>query len=115
MTRSGARSNELLLKGQAQQWATPMQADDGSKVTRNSKQQNLIAQSYHFSHQGPPQKSGEPSTKTLNPLFVEWLMGWPIGWTDYARPVTGLSHYRRLMRMSLSRIVSQKPKQRELF
>ena len=20
--------------------------------------------------------------RSLNPLFVEWLMGWPIGWTD---------------------------------
>lgn len=23
-----------------------------------------------------------PSALRLNPLFVEWLMGWPIGWTD---------------------------------
>ncbi len=21
---------------------------------------------------------------TLNPPWVEWLMGWPIGWTDFA-------------------------------
>lgn len=24
------------------------------------------------------------STGQLNPLWVEWLMGWPAGWTDYA-------------------------------
>ena len=25
---------------------------------------------------------------TLNPRFVEWLMGWPIGWTDCDSQVT---------------------------
>jgi hypothetical protein len=23
-----------------------------------------------------------PQPRDLNPLFVEWLMGWPEGWTD---------------------------------
>jgi hypothetical protein len=30
-------------------------------------------------------QSGSESSierRTLNPLFVEWLMGFPIGWTD---------------------------------
>jgi hypothetical protein len=29
---------------------------------------------------------GEPVV--LNPLFVEWLMGWPLGWTDCTRSAT---------------------------
>ena len=29
-----------------------------------------------------------PSDRTLNPRFVEWLMGWPIGWTDCDSRVT---------------------------
>jgi len=29
-----------------------------------------------------------PSDRTLNPRFVEWLMGWPIGWTDCDSQVT---------------------------
>lgn len=28
---------------------------------------------------GSPQQS---QTKKLNPYFVEWLMGWPAGWTS---------------------------------
>lgn len=29
-----------------------------------------------------------PAPMVLNPRFVEWLMGWPIGWTDCTRPAT---------------------------
>lgn len=29
------------------------------------------------------------SLPQLNPRFVEWLMGWPIGWTDCGRVETG--------------------------
>lgn len=31
----------------------------------------------------------------LNPQWVEWLMGWPIGWTDLERVEMELSHYRQ--------------------
>lgn len=29
----------------------------------------------------------------LNPAFTDLLMGWPVGWTDPLRPVTGWSHW----------------------
>lgn len=32
----------------------------------------------------------------LNPLWVEWLMGWPIGWTDYA--ASGTDRFQRWLR-----------------
>ena len=38
------------------------------------------------------EQTGEESqnnTKVLNPRFVEWLMGFPIGWTDLEHSVTG--------------------------
>jgi hypothetical protein len=38
---------------------------------------------------------------SLNPAFTDWLMGWPVGWTDPLRPVTGwsrwLQHARTLL------------------
>lgn len=40
--------------------------------------------------------------KTLNPNFVEWLMGWPIGWTASAQPVTEFALWLRRMRGQLS-------------
>jgi DNA (cytosine-5)-methyltransferase 1 len=42
---------------------------------------------------------------TLNPLFVEALMGWPIGWTDCGSAETALSPWLRLMRSELSRLL----------
>lgn len=38
---------------------------------------------------------------SLNPAFTDWLMGWPPGWTDPQRPVTGWSHWLQRMRTAL--------------
>lgn len=77
MARSGARSNELLLKGQAT----------------------------HFSHPGqtmqePGQIASEPR-RTLNPRFVEWLMGWPPMWTSSGCSATELCRFKQRMRSAL--------------
>lgn len=45
----------------------------------------------------------------LNPRFVEWLMGWPIGWTGCASPVTGSTRYKQRMRTELCRLCSPRP------
>ncbi len=37
----------------------------------------------------------------LNPLFTEWLMGWPIGWTDFAPVETAWCHWWRHMHFEL--------------
>jgi hypothetical protein len=41
---------------------------------------------------------------TSNPLFLEMLMGWPLGWTDSASPVTGFAPWLRRSRSELSRL-----------
>lgn len=68
-----------------------------------------------------PSKIGDNSSKngrSLNPLFVEFLMGWPVWWTmlvgflsssDTALigsecSVTGLFHYKRRMRSAFWRL-----------
>jgi hypothetical protein len=33
-----------------------------------------------------------PTSGQLNPTWVEWLMGWPLGWTDLKPLETGKSH-----------------------
>ena len=41
-------------------------------------------------------KRGQDATEvnggSLNPTWVEWLMGWPLGWTDLKPLATGRSH-----------------------
>jgi hypothetical protein len=44
--------------------------------------------------------------KRLNPLFVEWLMGWPPGWTDFEPVAMEWSRWWQLMRSELSRLNS---------
>ncbi len=54
-------------------------------------------------------KTGKQHSKerrSLNPLFVEWLMGWPPGWTlgawtDFACSATELSRFKQRMRSAL--------------
>ena len=92
-------------------WATPQQRDhrsaEGSapRWANPQRSRNLNDQVYSSSPLGPQvpqiqthgsessenvQTSPRPSTKKLNPSFVEWLMGLPIGWTSL-QPMTELT------------------------
>ena len=42
--------------------------------------------------------------RTLNPLFVEALMGWPTGWTGFASVATEWSLWLQRMRSELSQL-----------
>lgn len=97
-------------------WSTPM-ATDGEKGSPNQSfgagGQPLSAQAY--SHLAlTTVKTGKPSSterRSLNPLFVEWLMGWPPGWTllvssDFGCSATVLSRFKRHMRCALSQLAS---------
>ncbi|MBB3233403.1 hypothetical protein [Phyllobacterium endophyticum] len=41
---------------------------------------------------------------TFNPNFSDWVMGWPIGWTDPTRPVMEWCRWLQLMRGELSKL-----------
>lgn len=44
--------------------------------------------------------------KKLNPDFVEWMHGWPSGWTDLEQEVTGLQAWLLQSRIELLRLTS---------
>jgi len=93
--RSGDRKGEPLLDGQARQWLTPAARDyksgDASQATldRNARPLNEIAENFPSGRPDPTTSTaGQPSSpntpnspRRLNPLFCEWLMSYPPGWT----------------------------------
>ena len=102
---SGERSSGLNRTEIMRQWATPTARDwkDGTLKETNVPTNGLL------SRQAPrTDVDGKGSCAhglTLNPLFVEALMGWPIGWTDCGSAETALSPWLRLMRSELSRLL----------
>jgi hypothetical protein len=82
-SRSGKRKGELLLAGAVKAFPTPK--------ARDWKDTGTV----------PPSRMADPGKDTLgqhvartepggslNPTWVEWLMGWPLGWTDSALSAT---------------------------
>jgi hypothetical protein len=51
--------------------------------------------------------SASPGELVLNPAFLEWLMGWPIGWTDPTRPATGFARWLQRSRGALSELATR--------
>ena len=118
----------LTLTGEAEQWATPRTISGGGESGERKQELgreesgggDLQAQAQGF---GPPAaraptpgSKSSPSTpnspRRLNPAFVEWLMGWPEGWTslepiDSASPGTAWSLWWRRMHSELSRLISE--------
>jgi hypothetical protein len=110
---SAGRRREADLTDRARCWATPSARDWRSglagpeTMARNSRPLNEQAVS-GLSRPAPETitvgGTGCGDTPTLNPLFVEALMGWPTGWTGFASVATAWSPWLRLMRGELSRL-----------
>jgi len=100
LSRSGERSDEMLLKGQVRHWATP-QAED-CEWGGGPEQTCLTNQVFPTGRQ--TEATAGNGRVSLNPLFVEWLMGWPRGWTDCGSRVTGWSHWLRQSRSFASEL-----------
>lgn len=86
-SRSGDRNSELLMNGQADDLCSLLAPTTSTDGEVHSKQR-----------------------RSLNPLFVEWLMGWPPGWTllsagpeltAFACSETALCVWRQRMRSAL--------------
>jgi hypothetical protein len=107
--RDGATGEKRdTLIGQAVSWPTPANRDaKGANsqlhVTQTGTGKKHMDQLPNFvdhSRSFRPDRTNSPSghvcsgkCRRLNPLFVEWLMSWPIGWTDCAGPVTVFTPY----------------------
>ena len=71
-TNTVHQGGNLTLKGFAEKFPTP-QASEGNKITGLENQMTLTK----MGRQGSLGDGGK-----LNPQWVEWLMGWPIGFTE---------------------------------
>lgn len=80
------------LQSASENWQTPnardWKSETGSENNTHDKTPNLSRQVYRLLP-APTIPDGEPSSQSaptcprrLNPQFVEWLMGFPIGWTE---------------------------------
>jgi len=66
----GAKLSDAVLFVEKKMWGTP-KAQDSRHALRDRGKGNL-----------GEQVSGLHNGGKLSPLWTEWLMGWPIGWTD---------------------------------
>lgn len=92
--RGGRRAHELLLTGQA--------AELSHRYSRPAQ----------IGHNGG---ASSLHGRTLNPLFVEWLMGWPTEWTGFGPVETAWSPWWPAMRGELLKLVSTRPAQSDMF
>lgn len=129
------------LNSSAANWPTPAARDyrtpnstsyqDRSGTSKGEQLVNFVA--HHFSpparltepgQTSSPQPRGSlqlsaskssamprPLSRRLNPFFVEWLMGWPLGWTSTtAQPVSSASAtewYRCRLQLHLSSLFGE--------
>jgi hypothetical protein len=107
--RNGDRTDRCFgsLSAQVKSWPTVTTQDaknnaGPSQFKRNTRPLNVEACLHSLSSPQGRKENGTASQKVLNPQFVEWLMGWPIGWTEFGPAETVLSRWLPLMHGALS-------------
>ena len=85
-------------------WMTPTARDhkDGATTLANTPVNGLLGRQVLVTPMAGSDTSD--ARRTLNPLFVEALMGWPTGWTGFASVATAWSRWLRRMRCELWRL-----------
>lgn len=96
-SRGGERKDEMGLDQQARFFPTPAARDAKgtnlvSRTQRHGKKDDQLpnfVEHHFYSRPDPPIPAGKTSLpdgptlrRRLNPRFVEWLMGFPIAWTE---------------------------------
>jgi hypothetical protein len=89
-SRSGARKGKLLLAGAVKTFPTPVsKSAKGGRMGLDGGSHARAALETAHGKQAVKDLTGG----ALNPTWVEWLMGWPLGWTDL-RPL-GMDRFQR--------------------
>jgi DNA (cytosine-5)-methyltransferase 1 len=113
-SRGGERKHEKGLDRMARDWEpaaepmwmTPTARDhkDGATSLANTPVNGLLGRPVLTMPPGGDDTSD--ARRSLNPLFVEALMGWPSGWTGFGSAATAWSRWLPRMRSELSRLSS---------
>jgi DNA (cytosine-5)-methyltransferase 1 len=91
-TKSGGHTKPHDLTTAVSQWPTPnanngkgvQNVEDCKRQGHQVKLQDVAVSSFRLvPTSSTPGAKSSPSARKLNPLFVEALMGLPLGWTDY--------------------------------
>lgn len=82
---------QVLMGGPAKKWPTPCASDDrdrGNMSLPSIQRRAALGKQVMLSMAVKPDSQ---TIGTLSPTWTEWLMGWPLGWTDLKPLVTGKS------------------------
>jgi hypothetical protein len=89
-TRPSGHKGSNNLAGAVKMWATPVAHPAGGtpemfleRKRKTIAKGNAMGVSLtDLQMQVIAEEVGMEARGTLNPMWVEWLMGWPLGWTD---------------------------------
>jgi len=77
--RPSGHRGQTNLAGAVKKWPTPQASDNRD---RGNMSNPSIQRRVAIGKQIMLSQSVDPISGQLNPTWVEWLMGWPLGWTD---------------------------------
>ena len=90
-TQQSENSMHSVSLGQAvQKWPTPMASDNRD---RGHMESPSVKRRLEIGKQVSLGQSVSPISGQLNPTWVEWLMGWPLEWTDLKPLEMDKSHF----------------------
>lgn len=78
------RTTQCRLRNQAQMWPTPTVGAGLCGGTGNFQQLHALKDAGTITEEERRNMS-QGNGGSLNPNWVEWLMGYPVGWTDLDR------------------------------
>ena len=83
-SRNGPRGHSMGLADAVQFWRTPTVDDSKNVNPKPNRYDSLVAQVNEAEKSSPAtsENGAAGNGGKLNPTWVEWLMGFPTGWTD---------------------------------